>query len=102
MLEAGTVRGKNSIDNMLKNMLDFCWTAIGFWLVGYAFAYGDTPGYENPFIGTGNFLTMNFENYGYWIFQLSFASASSTIVGGAVAGTSALWWHSTVVNVIAV
>ena len=66
MLEAGAVRGKNAIDIMLKNLLDTCFCAIAFWACGYAFAFGNTPGYENAFIGTGNFLTMEFENYGFW------------------------------------
>ena len=40
MLCAGSVRQKNVQNIMLMNILDACGGAVGFWLVGYAFAYG--------------------------------------------------------------
>ena len=35
-----SVRAKNATNIMLKNLLDACVGALGFWSTGYAFAYG--------------------------------------------------------------
>ena len=41
LLEAGTVRFKNTRSIMVKNVLDTCVCALAFWLFGYAIAFGD-------------------------------------------------------------
>jgi Amt family ammonium transporter len=73
---------------MLKNLLDACGGAIGFYTIGYAFAYGDQdPG--NEFIGTSNFFLRNEDGSGYsymsFFFQFAFAATAATIVAGTVA-----------------
>ena len=40
MLCAGSVRAKNVKNILLKNMLDGCGGALGFFAIGFAFAYG--------------------------------------------------------------
>merc|ERR1719191_1957624 len=47
MLCAGSVRQKNVKNIMLKNLLDACGGALGFWSIGFAIAYGE----EGKFIG---------------------------------------------------
>ena len=54
MLCAGTVRMKNAKNIMLKNVLDACVGALGFWAVGYGVAYGSNPG--NWFCGNAFFF----------------------------------------------
>mmetsp|Transcript_3557 Transcript_3557/g.10110 ORF Transcript_3557/g.10110 Transcript_3557/m.10110 type:complete len:490 (+) Transcript_3557:31-1500(+) len=84
MLCAGSVRQKNVKNIMLKNLLDACGGAVGFWAVGYAFAYGG----DGPFIGNSNFFIMNdTEGYAYitFFFQWAFAATAATIVAGTVA-----------------
>ena len=44
MLETGTVREKNQINILYKNILDGAVAAFGFWFIGYMFAYGSTAG----------------------------------------------------------
>merc|ERR1740115_116298 len=49
MLCAGSVRQKNQKNIMLKNLLDACGGALGFYFLGYGFSYGSS---NNAFIGT--------------------------------------------------
>jgi hypothetical protein len=57
MLCAGSVRLKNVGNTMLKNLLDACGAALGFFSVGYAFAFGGQNDSEaTTFIGSSNFF----------------------------------------------
>jgi Amt family ammonium transporter len=91
MLCAGSVRAKNAQNILLKNLVDTCVGAMGFWATGYAFAYGDPSRRSrgNAFIGTKYFfLSGGVENtagYENWFFQFAFAATAATIVSGAVA-----------------
>uniref|UniRef100_A0A7S3YJB5 Ammonium transporter n=1 Tax=Lotharella globosa TaxID=91324 RepID=A0A7S3YJB5_9EUKA len=94
MLEAGSVRKKNTNNILFKNLMDASIGAICFWLLGYSFAYGngryayDNPGNDNKFIGSGNWALQNFNDdtqYHSWFFQWAFAGAAATIVSGSVA-----------------
>jgi Amt family ammonium transporter len=40
MIAAGCVRTNNVQNTLLKNLLDACGAALGFYTVGYAFAWG--------------------------------------------------------------
>mmetsp|Transcript_15769 Transcript_15769/g.42380 ORF Transcript_15769/g.42380 Transcript_15769/m.42380 type:complete len:464 (-) Transcript_15769:387-1778(-) len=86
MLCAGLVRAKNTKNILLKNVLDACAGALGFWSLGYAFAYGEADG-GNPFIGNTHFFMTNWagQTYQGWLFQFAFAATAATIVSGAVA-----------------
>jgi len=104
LLEAGTVRSKNTKNILLKNLLDACLGAIIWWAWGMGVAYGDSGSEDgNVFIGTavggpGAFLAAGWgtpEKGGFdgsdgytislWFFQYVFAAAAATIVSGAVA-----------------
>lgn len=90
MLSAGSVRGKNAKNIILKNLLDACFGALGFYLFGYAIAYGgedeDKSGIRR-FIGKGNVALkdVSTDGYGFFFFQYAFAATAATIVSGAVA-----------------
>mmetsp|Transcript_24283 Transcript_24283/g.39653 ORF Transcript_24283/g.39653 Transcript_24283/m.39653 type:complete len:515 (+) Transcript_24283:124-1668(+) len=88
MLCAGSVRQKNVKNIMLKNLLDACGGAIGFYTVGYAFAYGTNDSGGKDFIGSSNFFIRNFStgpDFIGWFFQFAFAATAATIVAGTVA-----------------
>mmetsp|Transcript_36215 Transcript_36215/g.55354 ORF Transcript_36215/g.55354 Transcript_36215/m.55354 type:complete len:555 (+) Transcript_36215:360-2024(+) len=86
MLCAGSVRIKNVQNTMLKNLLDACGASLGFYTIGYAFAYGgDNFGGATTFIGTSNFFLMDVQNYAFWLFQFAFAATAATIVAGTLA-----------------
>ena len=84
MLCAGSVRQKNVKNIMLKNLLDACGGAIGFYTLGYGLAYG----VGNTFIGGSMFALKGFASGGEyigWFFQFAFAATAATIVAGTVA-----------------
>mmetsp|Transcript_196 Transcript_196/g.306 ORF Transcript_196/g.306 Transcript_196/m.306 type:complete len:718 (+) Transcript_196:127-2280(+) len=94
LLEAGTVRSKNTNNILFKNLMDICFGAISFWLIGYSFAFGNNrtveqgSGRDNEFIGSGNWALQNFDDdtqYHLFFFQWVFCSAATTIVSGSVA-----------------
>ena len=87
MICAGCVRINNVQNTLLKNLLDACGASIGFYTVGYAFAFGGTFSNtsQTTWIGTSNFFLMDVENPSFWLFQFAFAATSATIVAGTLA-----------------
>ncbi len=83
-LEAGAVRSKNVTNILMKNILDSAIAALGYWVCGFAFAYGTN---SNPFISYSNFLLIGVDDdqSAYWFFQYVFAATAATIVSGAMA-----------------
>ena len=71
MLSVGSVRSKNAKNIVLKNLLDACFGAICFYLIGYGFAYGGDNG--NGFIGWSGFaLNGEAKDTWYsWFFQFA-------------------------------
>ncbi len=94
MVEAGFIRAKNACNILTKNFLDYCIASIVFFLVGYAFMFGQ----GNDIIGLSGFgLTAdartglvpgcpaNLPIWAFWLFQAAFCGAAATIVAGAMA-----------------
>jgi Amt family ammonium transporter len=83
MLCAGSVRQKNVKNIILKNLLDACGGALGYWSIGFALAYGN----DGKFIGlsTERFFLNDYYNYIDFFFQFTFAATAATIVAGTVA-----------------
>jgi len=107
LLEAGTVRAKNTKNILLKNLLDACVGAVIWWVCGFTFAYdysgnGFIGGAKEPAPGVDGspsaFLKgvagSSEDTTGYtmagWFFQYVFAAAAATIVSGAMAERTAL------------
>ena len=89
MLCAGCVRTKNVQNTLLKNIIDACGASLGFYTVGYAFAFGGSGGVSNnvrtTFVGNENFFLKGVEDKAVWLFQYAFAATSATIVAGTLA-----------------
>ena len=88
MLCAGSIRQKNVKNIMLQTILDSCIGAIGFWSIGYAFAFGGATSDTKSFIGNQGFFLANVTSGTElisWFFQYAMASTASTIVAGTVA-----------------
>lgn len=90
MLCAGSVRKKNVQNTMLKNLLDACGAAVGFFVLGYGLAFGgmdDTTDNRTTFVefGSGGFFAQDVPDFAFWMFQYAFSAASATIVAGTLA-----------------
>jgi Amt family ammonium transporter len=86
MLCAGSVRQKNVKNILIKNVLDACLGAIGFYAIGFGLAFGgDTT--NTTFVGSSKFglYGMDTSEYAFFFFQFAFAASSATIVAGTVA-----------------
>ncbi len=88
MVEAGMVRTKNAANVLMKNVLDFCFAALGYFMFGYAIMYGT----QGLLVGTSGWFMVGVDPAVgtlpvevFWFFQAVFAGAAATIVAGAVA-----------------
>ncbi|CAK9833649.1 Putative ammonium transporter 3 [Anthophora retusa] len=91
MLESGCVSLKNEVNIMMKNVIDIVLGGLTYWAFGFAMSFGSDR-LNNPFIGMGEFLmdpSLDDQFMGpkcaAFLFQLSFATTSMTIVSGAMA-----------------
>ena len=77
-------RSKNTVNILIKNLLDCLFGSITYWIVGWAVAYGKGG---NGFIGGSNYfgLGIDQEDYPLWFFKFVFAATAATIVSGAIA-----------------
>ena len=78
MLEAGSVRSKNVIEILLKNVALYSVASLGFLLGGYSLMYG-----------WGDIATHSI--YSDFFFQVVFAATAMSVVSGAVAERKKLW-----------
>ncbi len=87
MVETGFTRAKNSVNILMKNIVDLCVGSLLFFLVGFGLMFGKDAG---GFIGTNNFIVTivdpaDTSNFAIWIFQAVFAATAATIASGAMA-----------------
>eukprot|EP00873_Tetraselmis_striata_P016982 jgi/Tetstr1/437246/TSEL_025976.t1 len=92
MLCAGAVRTKNTMNILMKNVMDACVGSLCFYVFGFAFSYGST---SNPFIGASNFALSEFTagdaDWDYFLSQWAFVAATASIVSGSVAERTNFW-----------
>jgi Amt family ammonium transporter len=103
MVETGLTRSKNAVHICMKNLLDFSFGTIFFWLIGFGIMFGTGSG----FLGTSGFalseavpldkatesMPATFASLSWtsvsldckFLFQLVFAATAATIVSGAMA-----------------
>jgi Amt family ammonium transporter len=78
MLEAGSVRSKNVIEILLKNVSLYSVASIGFLLIGYGIMYGWAPPDDHAL-------------WADFFFQVVFVATAMSVVSGAVAERKKLW-----------
>lgn len=93
MLEAGFTRAKNAVNILMKNLMDFCFASIFYWIIGFGIMFGA----GNLFFGTSGFFLQDtgttFDSLSWstvpleckYFFQLVFCATAATIVSGAMA-----------------
>ena len=55
MLETGSCRAKNASNVLMKNLVNVCVGTLGWWLFGWAFAYGAQNGHSTGVDTSENF-----------------------------------------------
>ena len=87
MVESGFTRAKNTVNIMMKNLMDFSIGTLAFFIVGFGLMFGAT----NGLFGTSRFIMAGADvagkdwNWSFLIFQTVFAGTAATIVSGAMA-----------------
>jgi len=90
MVEAGFTRAKNTVNILMKNLMDFSVGSVAFFLIGFGLMFGVT---RTGWFGTTLFglsgITGSEDGtewgYTFLIFQTVFAATAATIVSGAMA-----------------
>jgi len=87
MVEAGFTRSKNSANILMKNIMDFSFGTLVFWLVGYTIMYGEDLGgfIGKPQLFFNSDLVNGIPDKASLMFQTVFAATAATIVSGAMA-----------------
>ena len=93
MVEAGLTRSKNTVNILMKNIMDFSIGSIGFFFIGFGLMFGQKA--MGGWFGTTDFLlsgvaigSEGWETQWDWtflIFQTVFCATAATIVSGAMA-----------------
>jgi len=124
MVETGLTRAKNSVNILMKNLLDYCFGTVAFWAIGFGLMFS----IGNSFVGDSGFFlnetavkvaqddgtqkeTTNFDPLSWtkvpleakFFFQLVFAATAATIVSGAMAERtkfSAYMLYSIVISLV--
>jgi Amt family ammonium transporter len=87
MVESGFTRAKNTVNIVMKNLMDFSIGTLSFFILGFGLMFGET----NGLFGTSHFLMLGSDVMGadwdwtFLIFQTVFAGTAATIVSGSMA-----------------
>jgi Amt family ammonium transporter len=91
-LELGTVRGKNQVNAMVKIIVDFAFSTLAYFFVGYWIAYGVSFFISAADLSAG---TTAFPLHGFalvrFFFLATFAAAVPAIISGGIAERAKFW-----------
>jgi Amt family ammonium transporter len=93
LVETGLTRAKNAVNICMKNLLDYCFGTLTFWLVGFSIMFGGAGAYWGGLDGMMLNSKESFDSLSWalvpldakFFFQLVFAATTATIVSGAMA-----------------
>ncbi len=91
-LEVGTVRSKNQVNAMVKIMVDFGFSTLSYFFVGFTIAYGVSflQGASVLVGGGEGFLPQGFSLVKFF-FLATFAAAVPAIISGGIAERAKFW-----------
>jgi Amt family ammonium transporter len=101
-LEVGTVRGKNQVNALVKIIVDFAFSTLAYFAIGYTIAYGVTflssaatlSGADGGGFGPQGFSLVKF------FFLATFAAAVPAIISGGIAERARFWPQVVTASVI--
>ncbi len=93
LVETGLTRAKNAVNICMKNLLDYCFGTLTFWIMGFSIMFGGANGFWGGLKGTFLNTAEPFTSLDWtlvpldakFFFQLVFAATTATIVSGAMA-----------------
>ncbi|GCF92846.1 hypothetical protein NRIC_07370 [Enterococcus florum] len=86
LVESGFTRAKNAGNIIMKNLIDFCFGTVLYWIIGFGIMFGGSSaifGGINFF--AANSLTFDLPTPTFLLFQTVFCATAATIVSGAMA-----------------
>lgn len=86
LVEAGFTRSKNTVNILMKNLIDFAFGSLAFFLIGFGIMFGVKNGFIGSFIPYSDGIwSGGIPSEAFLIFQTVFAATAATIVSGAMA-----------------
>ncbi len=91
-LELGTVRGKNQVNALVKILVDFAFSTLAYFVIGYSIAYGITFFHNAATLSGGGagFAPQGFSLVKFF-FLATFAAAVPAIISGGIAERAKFW-----------
>src|SRR6185437_14739220 len=100
-LELGTVRGKNLVNAMVKIIVDFAFSTLAYFVVGYWIAYHvDFFSSAATLSGAGGGFAPQGLSLVRFFFLATFAAAVPAIISGGIAERAKFWPQVTIAAVI--
>ena len=91
-LELGTVRGKNQVNAMVKIIVDFAFSTLAYFFVGYWIAYGvNFFAGAQTLSGAGGSFPLQGLGLVRFFFLATFAAAVPAIISGGIAERAKFW-----------
>ncbi len=91
-LELGTVRGKNQVNAMVKIIVDFAFSTLSYFFIGYWIAYGVTFFSSAPTLsGASGLFAPQGLSLVKFFFLATFAAAVPAIISGGIAERAKFW-----------
>ena len=91
-LELGTVRGKNQVNAMVKIIVDFAFSTLAYFFVGYWIAYGvNFFASAQTLSGAGGGFALQGLGLVRFFFLATFAAAVPAIISGGIAERAKFW-----------
>ncbi|WP_423065857.1 ammonium transporter [Devosia sp. CN2-171] len=92
-LELGTVRGKNQVNALVKILVDFAFSTLAYFAIGYTIAYGVTFFHSAATLSgseAAGFAPQGFSLVKFF-FLATFAAAVPAIISGGIAERAKFW-----------
>ncbi|MBU5360898.1 ammonium transporter [Enterococcus raffinosus] len=86
LVESGFTRAKNAGNIIMKNLIDFCFGTVLYWIIGFGIMFGGSSAiFGGIHLFAGNSLTFDLPTPTFLLFQTVFCATAATIVSGAMA-----------------